>query len=96
MNTNQSKSLRIYIELFTLFTLFSDVTQKDGEWMYLTQFKSEPRLRFEKASPFYADLIFDFLVAKIKFDGFEDSGATINMLTGTDVAQGPPDIVCEW
>lgn len=34
----------------------------DGEWKYLIQFKDHPRLKFERSSPFYAHLIFDFLV----------------------------------
>lgn len=64
--------------------------------MYLVQFKSEPRFRFERVSRFYVDLVFDFLLAKIKFDGFEDSAATtINILNNTDVLQGPPEIVCK-
>lgn len=64
--------------------------------MYLIQFKNAPRLRFERASQFYADLIFDFLVGKIKYDSFtQDSGAMINILSETDVLHGPPEIVCK-
>ena len=91
----------VFVMLFVSFRvgLCTGVALKDGELAYLIQFNDthEPSFMKFSASRIWSHLIFDFLLEKIKYDGFsaDSSGTATNILSSTADLHGPPEIVCK-
>lgn len=67
---------------------------------YLVQFRdqNEPSFVNHLEARIWSNLIFDFLVEKIKFEGFvqDAASAPINMLDRATDPHGTPEIVCKY
>lgn len=78
----------------------SGIARKDGELSYFIQFNdvNEPILINCSASRIWSALIFDFLMEKMKYDGFtsDPNRAAINVLNETADVHGGPEIVCKY
>lgn len=86
--------------LYNIVYDYLGVGYQNGELAYLIQFKdaNEPGIVKHFASRIWASLVFDFLVEKIKYEGFEPDpdNSAIKMLSKTAIVNGTPDIVCVY
>lgn len=89
------------IAFYTIRCIISNnlaVGHVENELAYLIQFRDQNHPSFIKCcnAHIWSELIFDFLVKKIQFEGFEPatSHPVINVLDATAVPDGAPEIVC--